>query len=143
VVVAGKVGIGKAPDSTLALDVKGTVKASGGILPAYDSGWIFDGKGGTDHEVPFNHKLGRLPTLVMLYFTPNDSNNEPEFDKGKEAYPVPLATWDGVFGNPHTTAVTKSQIIIRIFGGNNLLRKTWRTNAWTSYKTGWWRVIVF
>ena len=128
---AGNVGIGT-NDPHAKLDVAGTVRASGGFVPAYDSGWIGDDHQ-KDHPKIFEHNLKRLPALVMLFFSP---------DGGTTEFPVNLERTQ-THGNPVSTEVTSTHVTLFIWSGDPL-HQTWRHDkGWTSYDTGYWRVVVF
>jgi len=122
------------------LDVNGNVHISGTVAaehvkPAWVSGFIKDDNA-KNHKTTIPHPLKRIPTQIMLYFTP--ATNDERW------YPVSLSRFSHVYGNPVTTEVTKGAIVLNIFKGNNLF-ETWDAGSanWKEHKNGYWVVQLY
>ena len=107
----------------------------GGSKPDYDSGWVADDRA-TNHRTVFTHNLGTFPTRITLLFA---ASSNPSV-----VYPI---TWSWIYnysGNPVTIAMTESQVIVHIWSGGPL-HGVWdgSTGQWTSYDSGYWRVLCW
>ena len=135
---ASQIGIGleSGQTPTEALEVRGKVKISDGLMPNYDSGWVADDRK-TNHRKVFKHNLRDYPSLITIYFSPTNS------PKGA-IYPLIWPWRDNASANPVTIEVDKNELVLNIFK-DQILHGVWsgRTGGWTEYNSGFWRVLLW
>jgi hypothetical protein len=98
--------------------------------------WISDWRldfGGTSHSVVFQHSLGKIPTSLLVLFSQNLET----------VFPIQWSWYRDSSGNPVTISMDSRVVTLEIFKGAPL-HGTWTANpeAWTSYSSGYWRVIA-
>jgi uncharacterized protein YycO len=102
----------------------------------YISEWRHDSQvSQRSHSVVFTHKLGKIPTSLLVLFS-SDKNT---------VFPIQWGS-AGYSGNPVTISMDSQVITLEIYygGGLEFLHGVWSasTGAWISYPSGHWRVIA-
>ncbi|EDT37584.1 hypothetical protein [Burkholderia ambifaria] len=98
----------------------------------YDSGWnLTDNE--TDRNLRFTHGLGVAPSLISIFFSPDQ----------ERLYPVIWPHYHAASGNPVSIEVTTTAITLGIWRGIPL-HGTWdgQTSSWTFWRTGYFRVFA-
>jgi hypothetical protein len=103
------------------------------VRTCYDSGWV--AASNQTRSMAFEHGLGRLPSAMTIYFSPNQ--------QGSPAYPIEYRWGDNLPGNPITVSAGRDAITLEI-GAGMALRAVWsaQTGQWTQHERGFIRVIA-
>jgi hypothetical protein len=104
-----------------------------GATRTYASGWV-QASNAQHNKLRFVHGLKEPVTRLAVWFSP-DAN-------GSVSYPI-LGFWDqGYTGNPVTIRVDSEAIELEIYSGAPLHGAWDVASGWTTYKEGYYRVIV-
>ncbi len=96
----------------------------------YVSSWILDKNEGKNRKVVFNHNLGTIPSLFIVYFKPENGTSVHILNYWSEDYR----------GGPVDVEATSTDIILHMFSGVCVFG-TWDTVAgWNRFSSGYWQV---
>ncbi|MBA7517878.1 hypothetical protein ES705_09934 [subsurface metagenome] len=131
----GNVGIGTTNPGAK-LEVAGNFKATGGIEPDYDSGWVWVDRIGAWGLKTLTHNLNYFPRQIQWWF----SNGNP----GTFIGPLASNTYKDHAGNPLGIWITLTQVKFSIWNDRYIYRM-WNASsqAWSNYNNGYYRFLLW
>jgi hypothetical protein len=131
----GNVGIGTTNPGAK-LEVAGNLRATGGIEPDYDSGWVYVNRISQWGLKTLTHNLDYFPRQIQWWF----SNGNP----GTFIGPLASNTYKDHSGNPLGIWITLTQVKFSILNDRYVYRMyNASSQAWSNYNNGYYRFLLW